>query len=122
MARTIQSSNDYLTNNTIVFAAILALVTPFGIIGLPDFFVKRYQQAKMHLALLGAAIAVIAILSGTSVFFIMSGQKEIGNAMPGVASSVGGVIIFGSLLWSMWEGAWMLGHIETVRAQANQKH
>lgn len=120
MSRTIHSDNSYLTNNTIVFAGFLAL-TPFGAFGLPDLIVKRYSQAKWHLALCGIAIAVAAILSASSVIFLINGFKNAQEVIPTLAGTIGCIIVFGSWFWSMWEGAWMLGHIETVRAQASQR-
>ena len=120
MSRAIHSDNSYLTNDTIVFAGFLAL-TPFGAFGLPDLIVKRYSQAKWHLVLCGIAIAIAAILSASSVIFLSNGFKNAQEVIPTLAGTIGCIIIFGSWLWSMWEGAWILGHIETVRAQASQR-
>jgi len=117
---TIHSNEYYLTNNHIVFAGILAL-TPIGVLGLPDLLVKRYRQFKWHLAIFGIAIAVAAVISFSAIFFSFSGLENANETVSYIGGTTGCIIIFGSWLWSMWEGAWMLGNIETVRAQANQK-
>ena len=47
MQHTIQSSNQYLTNDQIVVAGVLAL-SPLGIIGIPNLLVHRKKTG--HLA------------------------------------------------------------------------
>lgn len=41
------------------------------------------------------------------------------ETMPTIGGLLAGAIIIPSYIWSVWEGAWMLGHVETVSAQAN---
>ena len=120
MQHTIQSSNQYLTNDQIVVAGVLAL-SPLGIIGIPDLLVHRKKQALWHLILFLSAIVLCALVSMSALFFVTS-NSDMAETMPIIGGYLAGAIIIPSYIWSVWEGAWILGHIETVRAQANNRY
>ncbi len=120
MQHTIQSNNQYLTNDRIVVAGVLAL-SPLGIIGIPDFVVRRKKQALWHLILFLVAVALCALISMSALFFVTTDPSAT-ETLPIIGSYVASAIIIPSYIWSIWEGAWILGHIETVRAQANNRY
>ncbi len=119
MPHAIQSNKYYLTNNQIVLAGVMAL-TPFGILGIPDLIVRRKKQALWHLLLLIIGTAMGLIVGYSAFFFVAVGEPTKVDDFSIIGAHISGLIILGSYIWSVWEGAWILGHVEDVRAQANQ--
>jgi len=121
--RTVYGNQKLLTNNQIVIAGVLAL-TPIGILGIPDFMVRRNKKAIIHLLVFLGSSLLLPIAMAIANSISASANPNLTpteTILPEVQMvlSIYAVIQLANYIWSAFEGGWILGHIEDVRAQAN---